>query len=245
MSLYFLTFGNSRYYQAIERICKQAIEMNIFNQIIYFTDNDLKNDKEFWNQHGDFINNNNRGYGYWIWKSYLIHKIMVEKMDYGDIILYSDAGCELNKKGIKRLGEYIELTKKNGNLLFNIPYMEQSWTKMDLIDKLDAYQYTNTNQIMSGIQFYVKNDRNIMILKEIYDTCCSENYHFVDDSPSHLENDQSFVEHRHDQSILSLIAKKNGLFNIKDETYYHPEWNRGILYPILSARNITSKGVFE
>ena len=39
--------------------------------------------------------------------------------------------------------------------------------------------------------------------------CIATNYHFIDDSPSILKNDNSFSEHRHDQSIFSLLIKSN------------------------------------
>ena len=35
----------------------------------------------------------------------------------------------------------------------------------------------------------------------------------VDDSPSVLANAPNFVEHRHDQSVFSLLTKKHNLFS--------------------------------
>ena len=52
-------------------------------------------DSEYWNKHKNFILNtkHKKGHGYYIWKPYLIQKTM-NKMNDGDILLYSDAGCE-------------------------------------------------------------------------------------------------------------------------------------------------------
>ena len=44
-------------------------------------------------------------------------------------------------------------------------------------------------------------------LTDWYSIAC--NYHFVDDSPSIHPNDPSFREHRHDQSIFSLLIKSD------------------------------------
>ena len=55
----------------------------------------MYNDKEFWKKNGDFIEKNKRGYGYWLWKSYIIKKTM-DMMKDGDILLYLDSGCEIN-----------------------------------------------------------------------------------------------------------------------------------------------------
>ena len=38
--------------------------------------NDLKTIHEFWNVHKGFIESRPRGYGYWIWKSYLTLKTL-------------------------------------------------------------------------------------------------------------------------------------------------------------------------
>ena len=38
------------------------------------TDEHLKIDKLFWENHGKIIENNSRGYGYWLWKPYIVKK---------------------------------------------------------------------------------------------------------------------------------------------------------------------------
>ena len=58
-------------------------------------------------------------------------------------------------------------------------------------------------------------------MKEYYEIG-SQNYHFIDDSPSIYINFSCFVEHRHDQSIFSLLTKKYNLFSeysLNDEGY--------------------------
>ena len=61
---------------------------------------------EFWNNHSEFILANKRGYGYWLWKPYLIMKTL-EQMNDNDILVYADCGCE------------IESNKKNNGKLIN------------------------------------------------------------------------------------------------------------------------------
>ena len=43
-------------------------------------------DTDFYEKHKNFINNNKRGYGYWIWKSYIVYKNL-QKMNNGDILI--------------------------------------------------------------------------------------------------------------------------------------------------------------
>ena len=75
--IYAMTFGGGgkNYYDAVNRLNNELKVVNIFDNIILKYDTDLKNDIEFWNKHGNFIENNKRGYGYWLWKPYLILKM--------------------------------------------------------------------------------------------------------------------------------------------------------------------------
>ena len=131
--LYFITFGNEKYYNSLQRIKKEVENFNIFDEIIIKNDKDLKDDIEFWNKHSDFIKKYNRGYGYWIWKPYINLKLM-EKIDNDDIIVYADSGCTFNVEGKNRLLEYIELVKKNDILSFELTHSEKKYTKKDVFE---------------------------------------------------------------------------------------------------------------
>lgn len=243
---YFNTFGNEKFYGALNRIKKQVEEFNIFNALFIYNDYDLKNDLDFWNKHSVFVEKSSRFYGYCIWKPYLIFKSL-EKINNGDILLYSDAGCEWNISGKKRLEEYFNLINSDNNdiLCFQLNHIEKSWNKMDLIDYLHSYNVLNTKQIMATIFILKKTEKTINFIKEWYETSC--NYHFIDDSISNLQNDPDFKEHRHDQSIFSLLCKKYGGKILDDETYHWP-WDikeNYINYPILSSRNPIEESIIN
>ena len=107
----FITFGGptNNYHQAVQRICNEASQFGCFDLIKGYTDIDLiKDHTEFWNTHKSFIELSTRGYGYWIWKPYLIKK-QLESMNDNDILIYCDAGCTINKDGIGRFHEYIDI----------------------------------------------------------------------------------------------------------------------------------------
>ena len=55
---------------------------------------------------------------------------------------------------------------------------------------------------------------------------------------------KSFIDHRHDQSILSEIVCKYGSLKLLDETYFVPNWEtHGINYPF--GPNDCAKLVFS
>ena len=49
-------------------------QMGVFHRVRVAEERMLRADKNFWPFHGEFISSNPRGFGYWVWKSYLINK---------------------------------------------------------------------------------------------------------------------------------------------------------------------------
>jgi hypothetical protein len=212
----FITFGatgksdynqNSNYKEAVNRIIKQASSLELFDTIKGYNEEDLKKDNEFWNKHSDFILSNTRGYGYWIWKPYLIMKTL-ETMNNNDILLYSDSGCEIDIRKKDKMVKLLEDVKNDLLIASYSAYPEKKYNKMDTVLYLDM----KTNSVMDSLQHagtticILKCEKTLRFVKEWYETCCQ--YHLIDDSPSNIQNDDSFVEHRHDQSIFSLLTKK-------------------------------------
>jgi hypothetical protein len=217
----FLTFGNEKYYNSLERIKNEALLFNIFDTILIYNDIDLKNFfPDFWETHQNFILNNPRGYGYWLWKSYLVLKTL-EKMNENDILIYADAGCTLNKYGIDRLNQYIDIVKNSnyGILSFVLPFLEKTYTKMDLFSHMSLIndEHLNSKHLMATIFILKKCSHTEFLINEWYKI--SSIYNLLNDSPSIINNDITFIEHRHDQSIFSLIRKKYGTELIPDETW--------------------------
>jgi len=209
----FITFGagDQKYYDAGNRLIEQAQQLNVFDNIKLYTDIDLKSDISFWNKHQHFIENNKRGYGYWLWKPYLIHKNM-ENMVNGDILLYLDCGCELDINKKEMMIKQFELIKQE-YIIGTYACSEIQWTKMDLFFEMDMLHHPglNTLQHQAGALLFLVCDKTRKLVKEWYELGC--NYHNIDDTPSIRPNLIYFKEHRHDQSIFSLITKKYNLFS--------------------------------
>lgn len=256
MKLFFLTFGGPtiNYHEAVERLCNQAKKMEIFDEIIGMTEKDLQNDQEFWSKHCDFINSNSRGYGYWLWKPYIIKKIL-EKMNDDDILLYLDSGCELNYMARDKFLEYIELVKIKKILGTNGSSTDYNYTKMDLISFFgmeNNIELLKKRHMQATALLMIKNNDIEKLINEYYEIC-SNNYNLINDSQSIQKNFDEFIEHRHDQSVFSLLVKKYGLINYNlDPT----DWGygtkskknylkNGIIFPIWTCRNRSGKSIIE
>jgi hypothetical protein len=213
--IYFITFGShNNYVDAAKRLVKQAENLQIFDKIIMYTLDDLILSNIFWKSHQNFIQNNPRGFGYWLWKPYLIKKT-IDQMQDNDILLYLDCGCEIDVTEKEYFIECCEIVKKDyiiGTL--GMTLVEES-CKMDLLLKLDMNQdkYLKTRMHQAGANLILVCDKTRKLINEWFELCC--NYKLIDDSISTNKNLNEFKEHRHDQSVYCLLTKK---YNIYSET---------------------------
>jgi hypothetical protein len=84
---------------------------------------------------------------------------------------------------------------------------------MDLILKLDMLndKYLNTHQRLAASNMFLICDKTRDFVNKWYEIACD--YHNIDDSPSINKNLHCFREHRHDQSIFSLLTKKYNIYS--------------------------------
>lgn len=234
----FITFGGgtSGYNNRVKTLSKQAEELDFFTDINGYTEVNLQIDTDFWNKHSQFIQNCPKGYGYWIWKSYLIMKELQELSE-GDILMYVDAGCEINMEGKSRLYEYVDILDQDPNqygvISFELTFLEYTYTKRKVFEYFQASDTVkNTNILMATVIILKKTDHSMKLIHEWYETMCK--YELADDRLSPPEHHE-FKDHRHDQSIFSIIRKIHGSIVIPDETYF-VDWNDGKSFPFWAKR---------
>jgi hypothetical protein len=245
---YFCAFADSKMYRTLNRIKKQAKHMHIYDQIIVYNEHNL--DERFYNHFKDKLNG--RGFGYWVWKPQIILQTL-EKMEEGDILQYTDAGCHLNKKGLKRLHEYFELAdhSETGILAFQskapddpnlekaLELLEKHWTKGDIFDYFDVrnnIEIYDTEQV-GGTVLFIKKTKDSLQMIQKWLQVYYDDYSLVDDTPSKSPNFPGFIENRHDQSTLSLIVKINNIPTISCFEYWQPDFKKLKNYPILALRD--------
>jgi hypothetical protein len=210
---YFFTFGagEKNFIEAGIRLVLQAKETKLFDKTLLFTDIDLRKDDLFWKTHGAFVKSNPKGYGYWIWKPYLILKLL-EKMYEGDVLVYADSGCEIHVQNTSLLEDVVRKTKKDFIVGSTIA-TERNWTKKDLLLHMNMMTIDAmfSPQRQGTALSILKNERTTNLVKEWYEI--ASHYPFLDDSPGLHKNFHFFMEHRHDQSIFSLLTKKHNLYS--------------------------------
>lgn len=212
----FFSFGaGKKYIEASERLCAQAKKTNIFDEVLFYTDEDLKSMSSFWNFHGDFVTLNSKVYGYGIWKPFLV-LMELEGLDENDILFYADSGCEfdLECENSKQEFEKLLCHLDEHNFIGTIcNFSDENMSKMDLIKFLNMENYSDlkTEQIQGTAFIIKKTDRSVELVKEWYKVCSI--YHMIDDNLSIVPNSNYFKEHQNVQSVLSLLIKKKKMYN--------------------------------
>lgn len=241
---------------SVKRFTNQAKDLKFYEDIKVFGEKELSN--EIKNQINYFYKQKKiRLYGYACWKAFIIKKYL-KTLPENSILQYSDIGCHFNPKGLDRLKDYIKLTDKYNLLTFQykLPnwkiysdykfqqYFEYEYTKADAWNNLDIIPKSNilkSEQIWSGNIFFKNNSLSNIILNK-WEEILKINS-LIDDSFSNLNNHPSFIEHRHDQSIFSLICKKHNVFSLSASECEWAEykmkktWNHLEYYPILAKRD--------
>jgi hypothetical protein len=172
-------------------------------------------------RHGNFIKNNHRGHGYWLWKPWIIREYL-EKLRDNDVLLYVDVGCELSKFADARFKKYINLLKVQPVLAFSTlsKHPEISWTKPILIEYLGTCRKDLLQtQVAATFIYFRVSDESRSLVDEWLTIATKDNYRYIDDSYPGIAND-SFIEHRHDQSIFSLLYKKKQFRIMYQRTFF-------------------------
>jgi hypothetical protein len=210
---HFITFATPDHMSFAEANVKSALEVGGFDTSKIYSINDI--DEKYITQNINLFNRK-RGYGYWNWKPYFILKRLLE-IDENDILCYNDSKY-LWLTNVRKIEKDI-LLDKNIGVYGNRPNsgsaIEKEWTKMDalVLMNIPANMFENilnTGQVWAGFNLLRKSFISIRFIGEWLTYV--QDYRIVTDSPSIFgPENSSFREHRHDQSILSLLCKKWGI----------------------------------
>lgn len=235
--VHLITFadGSPEYRRAADRLEFQAKKLKGIDHIHKFCKSDLG--EEYHKIFPKFPKTYKKGFGLWSWKPFLVSQT-INNINTGDILIYVDAGCEINIKGQKKFQEYIELVNLHEAVFFQVPHKHSNWTKKELLDLYDA-KLMNQNQIM-GTFFILKNTNKIRSL--VYNwlqLCSDQNGKYLKDPIASSSQNEGFISHRHDQSCLSCCVLNGNFFKIENDDTWNSNLKRLNKNPIIALRNRT------
>jgi hypothetical protein len=191
-------------------------EIGGFDSVISYSPHDI--DEDFSNKNRETLSQK-RGAGYWLWKPYFIVKTLTSMQD-DDYLFYCDSGAYF----IQSIDPLIKLSQeKNQDIIcFNVEHIQKDWTKRDtfILMNCDESKFLETKQILAGFILVKKSKFSIDFFDEFLEY--AQDPRILTDLDNQLgkPNYNTFQEHRHDQSIFSLLCKRHNIAAYRDPSQY-------------------------
>ena len=242
----FLTFGAGlpNWRAAARRLERDAKASGWFDVSLSLDERDLaRMFPDFTREHEEILKFRVKGFGYWLWKPFLIRELTAQLGSGYDGIVYLDSGCQLNPNGRRarqRMSDYLAVASDQGLFAVHLPdHPEKDWSRKVVMEHFGlSTEQRELSQIQGGIIAVTR--KSLDIIDEWFESAATDDYRLLVDAPTGELNAPTFKAHRHDQAIFSAIVKSRGLEAIPDETYWSPNWIRdGADYPIWAPRNRT------
>lgn len=198
-------YADNNYKSFQDRLVAMNAKERQFDDV-YAYDRDWLEDTDFYRANKKLLDEK-RGGGYWAWKPYVILDSL-KSMDEGDVLLYMDS-ADVFMSGVR---EFLLKELTNNYMLLTEGWnVQKDWTKRDCFKLMDCdgAEYWDAFQVEAGVVAVKNCAKSRKILKEWLDWCCVAEV--VNDDASKTPNHETFVEHRHDQSILTNLKV---LYNI-------------------------------
>ena len=189
-----------------------------FDKVFEFRKEDI--DQEFY-QKNKHILNQPRGAGYWLWKFHFVMRLLNDdSIPEDSYIFYADSGS----KFIGSIDELITVFERDNLsvMTFRQNHLSYIWTKRDafILTDTDSPEYTHTGARVGGWFLLKKNDFSREFMGKCHDYGCD--HRIISDSPNELgvPNYDGFIENRHDETIITLVSKKYGLFPYRNPSQW-------------------------
>jgi len=238
MAFHFITYGDKKFAKSKKRIQKEAKAFGVFSTIKAYDPTDLPN--WFCKKYAHILSQP-RGGGYVIWRPMVINETF-QKINDGDYLLFMDAGSSFNKEGMARFNEYIKMLEESeyGILSFQMNGLdERCWTTKEVFKYFNVDmngEIALSGQHVGGI-FIIKKCEHSKKFMEKYLNTILENPVLCTDYYNDKGQEKYFKDHRHEQSITSILKKQMGSVVLPDETYFQPFGSgESLKYPFWATR---------
>ncbi|KQR33628.1 hypothetical protein ASF91_06510 [Rhizobium sp. Leaf155] len=217
-----VSYATPNFSQAAQLIKKSALRMGIAQSRIYSPDEPIITRLTESYPH---IMRQQRGAGYWLWKPYIIGDILDNVVD-GTVVIYTDVAMTFisDPAPLERLVQDFPVA-----LFHLVPVHKMStWTKRDCFIALgaDSETFWDMPQLTAAFQVYRACDEAREFISAL--KIATSNQIQLTDAPNSLgkPNLSDFRDHRHDQSILTILAHRYGIKTYPDPSQFGP-WRSG------------------
>lgn len=192
-----------------------ALRIGKVSDFLDFGPDDIELD--FWLENKKIFSTK-RGAGLWLWKPYFIYRVLNNVRE-NDIVLYTDSATYF-VKNISSLVRYFD-TIGQDVMGFDLPLQSDQWTKEETFVLMNATaSERSANQVLASFILIKKTSASLAFVKEWLDSCCK--HELISDQVffPHIINPDYFVDHRHDQSIFSILYLRHGYRPHRDPSQF-------------------------
>lgn len=212
---HFITYAsNDEFMRRAKRIATSAVKNGGFDTVKIYTPADI--DADFAREHNDILSRP-RGAGYWLFKSYiLLNRLQSSAVDEGDVVCYCDSSYWWRSDVRILVSKW--LSNKHIALVHNKPtdrvFYEHNYTKRDAFELMGINAMNpverafvkESPQVWAGFVLLRKEVNPILFVGQWLRFCTDKR--IITDEPSTTGPEEArFIENRHDQTVLSLLAK--------------------------------------
>lgn len=212
----FVTFGTPNFSQARERYLRSLARFGYSNVRAFEQDSAPVTKARAENPE---VFSHARGYGYWLWKPYIIEAAMADAAP-GARIFYTDIAMEM----VGSPARLFEIAGDREVCTFRVGggLRQRYYTKRDAFVLLDADgpEYWDDEMINGGF-LLLRNASRAQRFVQDWKTAMRD-FRLLSDAPNtqSLENLHEFRTHRHDQSIMSILATRHKLPILADPSQW-------------------------
>ena len=212
-----MNYAHITHQKSRELNSRTGLEVGGFNQVKQYTYNTL--DKEFKEKNKNILSQR-RGAGYWLWKPYVILDTLRRAKD-GDMVFYCDAGCSFVGSFNDYFFDICERDEK-GIILFMGAHPHSSYTKRDCFYYMDCEhpKYWDALQLTATFQLVRKNDFSMDFYEKYVAYCEDERIISDKQNVCGLPNFPDYIDHRHDQSVLTNLQIKYNITCYQDPSQW-------------------------
>ncbi|MDJ0523012.1 MAG: hypothetical protein QNJ90_13160 [Planctomycetota bacterium] len=164
-----------------------------------------------------------RGAGYWAWKPYIIRQALEDARE-GDHVVYWDVGRgredarETGNRFRRSIRPLVRWCDRQGGGALPGVWIPQSgangmWTKRDCFARMgcDEPRYWEAPQVSASFSIWRRDARSLAFVDRWLACVCDPQLVTDDPNTCGLPDLPGFVDHRHDQSILTNLVLLEGL----------------------------------
>ena len=240
--------GGKNFREAADRVVEDSSRFEFVTKAVAVYEEDLNTVCPLTSKmYGQFLNSSYHGYGYFSWKSEIVLQGLSGYWGEFDGVIWIDAGCEVFASSFTkfRLQKWLVSSKKTRVHCFTLKTPENRYTKRDTFNLFrDLHSDDETDQIQAT--WIIFHSSALNIAREWFDKS-QAGINYLDLSNSKQGDHEDFVEHRFDQSLLSLTLKS---FRIKPNGITPVAGKTGLLsllkastHPIWTSRNREGKSL--